>query len=326
MSNLIWNDISGRTEGKVIVTGPSHCAWAYFFLYHTPFLAKIREENPDAIIVGGGYESDWWYARGLCDYYVGHPIDNKIKTLVGRQPGTTNPMTADLVELAKEKLGRVDSIISVDGDDLQTAALYRNHFDVTIKRPPYKHDPTSNRIAIWGRHKPNSARTIYNCKPEHWDRTIDYLINKGFDVSIMGAKGGCYESQRCDVESMLDLPEQTRAQQTFEHLEGCLCSLSDLNASAYVCMYLGHPVCIFNAQYREIGAIPVRNVFNTLTTCGNPWDWPDWRGPNPAHAAEYDDYKDVWETAIDDMIKRARTEKVCELDEVNMGFMAKYVH
>lgn len=324
--DTIWTDLTGRKEGRIIATGPANCAWAFFFLYHIPLLTKLRQDNPDAIIVTGGFFSDWWYAQDLCDYYVGYPIDNKVATLTGRPAGAVSPTTSDVVELVKQKLGRApDEVISLDGSHRDVGRIYAQHFDVMVKRPPLKHNPDSNRIAIWGRYKPGCERTIYNCVPEHWDRTIDYLISKGYDVSVMGAKGGSYESKRPDVISLLNEPEEWRAKVTFDHLEECLCSLSDLNASGIVCLFLGHPTCFFNAQYREMGIIPVRNPFKTIVHFGNPWEWPDWRGPNPAHTAKYDEYKDVWENAIDEIIKRSRTEKHCELDEVNMSYMSKYL-
>jgi hypothetical protein len=319
-----WINISNKTDGKVIVTGPSHCAWAYFFLYHIPMLSTLRKNNPDAIIVSGGYLSDWWYTKKYCDYYVGHPIDNNVRTMIGRNHETKNPTTNDLVELTKSQFGRVDSIISTDGDDRTTGRMYKQYLGI-LEKFPFKSDCTSNRIAIWGRWKPNCRRTINNGRKEHWDRTIEFLLNNGYDVSIMGSRGGSYASDRNDVKSFLDIDDMNRAEDTFKHLETCLCSLSNISAPAHFCQFIGHPLCIFNLSDREQTLMTDRNQFGTLTSFCVPKPWEHWTGPNPMRNHKYDDYKNIWEEHLLNFFDRVRTEPSYKTEISDTTFLKKYL-
>ncbi len=68
-----------------------------------------------------------------------------------------------------------------------------------------------------------------------------------------------------------------------------------------------------------------RNIFGTLTKFCCPWEWKDWRGPNPHENHSYDDYKDIQEDCIDKFIDSAKSKPHVQKDFANVEFVKKYL-
>jgi len=308
-----WINITDKKEGKVILVGPFVGGWAYFFLAYYPMIHRIRQDNPDAIIVASGYLSDWWYLKDVADYYVGFEIDNAAERRLGRNPTINDPSTDMIIAFAIHNNIKPAYVYFLDGDDEITAHTYGENTTV-IPRIPYTHDGKSNIISVWGRNK-SAGRLVNNGSNEHWDRTIEYLLSKEFEVVVMGATGGSYTNSK--VYDMTGLPENDRARLTTEKMSECLCSLHDCSSSANYTQFIGNPTMIFNIDPRNAVLFRRRNLFETLTEFYCPRKWDKWTGPNPMIGVPYDDYGAEWEKAIDRFIASAKTETPYMYDEIH---------
>ena len=304
-----WISMTRKTDGDVICIGPFVGGWAYFFFCYLPFVKRIREEHPDAILVASGYLSDWWYLLKYCDYYVGFDIDMSATRTIGRNETVNDPTTADIVKMTTERLSLPTKVYNMDGDDAAHNHIYRT-FNRDVEKIHCAHDHKSNTIAVWGRRKPG-GRVSNNGSSEHWDRTVEYLISKGFDVKVFGTKTGNYRPTNDEAQDLTGYTEMERAQKTAGEMAKCLCSLHDCSSSANYSQFVGNPTLIFNCNPRDEVLFQRRNLFGTMTAFCNPKSWGDgelsWKGPNPMIDVPYDDYASMWEKSIDVFIEHSRT-------------------
>lgn len=322
MFSLHLNKISGRTEGEIIAVGPFTGSWAYFFMMYYPMMYRIKQEKPDCILIGAGFEDDWWYVRDWCDYYVGFPFEQLITREAGFGVDGVNPTDTDIYKFVMKEFGRCDYFVELGDTKPGVGDTYYQYAGLTPKLP-YTHNPKSNRVCIFGREKPG-GRTVNNGSREHWDRTIQFLLGKGYQVSVAGMAGGSYVSDHPAVYNLTKFNAQDRAQLTTEHLSECICSLHDCSSTLNYTQFVGNPTLIFNADYRNRHLIRERNIYGTLTGFYCPKEWGHWL-ENPMFGVSYDEYATQWEQAIESFIKSARTQPpyTSEMGDTALTFMSK---
>jgi hypothetical protein len=304
---LSWINITeSKVDGKHIIgVGPFNGGWAYFFLSYYPFIHKIRELHPNAVIVASGYLSDWWYLRHVIDYYVGFEIDHNAIRRTGRNETTKDPTDHDVKKFIENKFGTLNGFIYTGGNDQHVHDLYKAYC-TEVPKIECAHNNKSDTIAVFGRMKPG-GRVSNNGNKEHWDQTVEYLKSKNFKVVVGGSAGGSYQND--SVVDLTTLEDSIRAELTTEAMEQCLCSIHDCSSTANYSQFIGNPTLIFNCNPRDKVLFDRRNMFGTLTGHCIPRKWGDWRGLNPMDGIPYESYRELWEACIDDFVAKCRVEK-----------------
>ncbi len=313
------------STSPIIAVGAFVGIWGYFFLKYLPMLVTLRQQHPNAFIVGAGYLSDWWYLRDICDAYIGFPVDHSLRRTIGwneelRTTNTNEDLTDTSVKnIIAEHFGECDKYYHMQNDDA-TVEHMLSTFVTSI--PVIGHElgepsgPTSNKIGIWGRMKPG-GRTTSNGSTEHWEKTIDYLVDAGYEVSVLGMKTGSFSSTNGKVKVLTDLHDTERAYATITEARSCLATLHDCSSTINYCQVIGVPAMVFNCNPRdEFGFRNHSNIFGTLTDFYNHNSWEKvkpayganiWQD-NPNANLQWDEYHYEWYTALEKFICRCRTE------------------
>jgi len=327
MSYKVIRTSTRRPDNSNIIIGMGAFVgiWGYFFLKYLPMAVQLRKQNPNAFIVCAGYMSDWWYLRNICDAYIGFPVDHSIRRTIGWNDdlvkNNTNPDITDLSvrNIITNNFGTLSTYHSMQHEDAHVENLlstFVTSIPVIGHEVNMSHNPQSNKVGIWGRMKPG-GRTTSNGSTAHWENTIDYLVDAGYEVVVLGMKDGSFNSTNDKVKLLTDIPEKERAKTTLKETRTCLFTLHDCSSTINYCQVTTNPALVFNCNPRDMfGFSNHSNIFGTLTDFynHNSWDgvapsdgvniWQD----DPNKNLEWDKYKDGWTTAIEKFAERCRTE------------------
>lgn len=283
---------------KVIVPGIYSGNYGHFFCSYLPWLAKYRQNYPDAIIIGAGDHIFKPYAERYCDYYYGydHPWN------------TDSPPSAPFKEIMKfkdevEKSFKIDEYVDllVPGEHAHNIFMGAVDTDVAICRHAHRaYDPQSKIVVLWPRYK--NAAMWRNNKEQHWKETATLLVAHGYEVVGVGVP-----------ESFIDCPGVTdvtscsklaRGYATRGWLEQARCVLMDQSGVFNETLFVGCPTLIFNSDPHHLPKIRKRNIFNTKLDFFNPFEWPNWTD-NPL-GNDYT-YMDPWINKVFAFIQECRT-------------------
>lgn len=308
--------ITGRKSDNVIGVGPFLGAFAHVFLRYYPMITRIRQENPDAVIICGGEIGNWWYFRNLVDYYIGLTTNQQMTLSVGWNEDVwnkmDNPYYADenFRNLIIKQVGSCNRYFTTQLSPVEMEEVYRENCcsiapigsELGI---PY--NPNSKAIGISCRKKPDS-RGETNAYETHFNYTLSYLVDKGYTPIVYGMRGVSCEPKIDGCVNLVNEDEKFRAEKTTKSLLRCRFILGYATSATDYAMSLGLPILVFDCNPRQECIYRVHtNLFYSLMDVFNPQEWKDplnWKELAPGTYLPYEYYKDRWESAIEDFADR----------------------
>lgn len=280
---------------RLIVCGPYLGSFTQHLMIHAPIVNRLRESNPDAYIVSGGQEGEWFYYQDQnkklsIDAYVSYPPISNVRRVFGLDQRQFPEDAYRFKEITEKYFGKMDAGFIQPGTDTEWLGGVVSKYARTMYRiGSYAPEPIDNEPYVVLHARPYARfnkdttpiKDAYSRDNPYWkvNDGLIKLLSKQYRVYVAGIKGESYEFDVGGrVSSLHDMPMESKPAIMSSLVNNAECVISTMSSAvASFGLFVGCPVIQFDTKI-YVPHLQKWNVFGTHSEYLEAGELdPDWR-------------------------------------------------